>query len=77
VVDGGEPGVDSRDEEVDSRDPIWHVIPYGMRVPVAVRRVANCYTPFTLLTLLTLAYVLGNFKTVKITAQEYNLQMLT
>jgi len=23
------------------------VIPYGMRVPVAVRRVANCYTPFT------------------------------
>jgi len=25
------------------------VIPYGMWVPVAVRRVANCYTPFTLL----------------------------
>jgi len=23
------------------------VIPYGMSVPVAVRRLANCYTPFT------------------------------
>jgi len=23
------------------------VIPYGMRVPVAVRRLTNCYTPFT------------------------------
>ena len=31
--------------------------PYGMWVPVAVRRVANCYTPFTLLFLL---YVMGN-----------------
>jgi len=26
----------------------WFMIPYGMWVPVAVRRVANCYTPFTL-----------------------------
>ena len=36
----------------------WYcVIPCGMWVPVAVRRVANCYTPFTLLfyfTVLTL-----------------------
>jgi len=29
--------------------PLPGAIPYGMWVPVAVRRVANCYTPFTLL----------------------------
>jgi len=27
----------------------WQVtLPYGMRIPVAVRRLANYYTPFTL-----------------------------